>query len=142
MTDDTEELYNGIKDLDSIKDLDRYLGAIRDKYPQDFPAYINEIIREKNISPAELQKKSYIERSYFYKVLKGTKNPGRDKIISIALAAGMDLKQTQRALEITKVGVLYSKSTRDCIIIFSLIKGMSISETNLLLEHYGENLLS
>ena len=95
-------------------------------------------LNEKNVSPSELIKRSRIERTYFYQILNGRKKPGRDKVISIALALSLSLEETQRILTLAEAGVLYPKSKRDSVLIFALNNHYSIIETNLLLNKYNE----
>ena len=76
-----------------------------------------------------------------YQIMDGSKRPGRDKIIAIAIACEMTLPECQRALEIAREGILYAKSRRDSLIIYSINKKMNIMELNVLLEEYGLPLL-
>lgn len=85
---------------------------------------------------AELQKRSGIERSYFYHILSGSRVPGRDKILRICIAAGFDETETRRALEAGQVSAFYSRSRRDAAIRFAIRSHLSVIDTNLLLESY------
>ena len=84
-----------------------------------------------------MQKKSGIDRTYIYQIMDGSKNPGRDKIIAIAIACEMTLAECQRALEISQEGILYAKSRRDSLIIYAINKKLTIMELNALLEEHG-----
>lgn len=141
MTDKTSDLLDKLTSTDTPEGLDRYLEEIRDKYPGDLSSYIKAILAEKGMSTADLQKKSCIDRTYIYQIMDGSKHPGRDKIIAIAIACEMTLPECQRALEIAREGILYAKSRRDSLIIYSINKKMSIMELNVLLEEYGLPLL-
>lgn len=141
MTDKTSDLLDKLTSTDTPEGLDRYLEEIRDKYPGDLSSYIKAILSEKGMSTADLQKKSCIDRTYIYQIMDGSKHPGRDKIIAIAIACEMTLPECQRALEIAREGILYAKSRRDSLIIYSINKKMSIMELNGLLEEYGLPLL-
>ena len=141
MTDKTSDLLDKLTSTDTPEGLDRYLEEIRDKYPGDLSSYIKAILAEKGMSTADLQKKSCIDRTYIYQIMDGSKHPGRDKIIAIAIACEMTLPECQRALEIAREGILYAKSRRDSLIIYSINKKMNIMELNVLLEEYGLPLL-
>ena len=136
MTDNTNDLMQQLKKVDTPQEIDMYLEQIRDKYPKDFAGYINTILEHKGIAVTDMQKKSGIERTYLYQILNGRKNPGRDKIIAIAIACRMDLAECQRALEITEEGILYAKSIRDSLIIYAINKHLSLIELNSLLEDH------
>ena len=137
MTDKTGDLLNKLTSTDSPEDLDLYLEQIRDKYPKDLSSYVKTILSEKSMSTADMQKKSGIDRTYIYQIMDGSKNPGRDKIIAIAIACEMTLAECQRALEISQEGILYAKSRRDSLIIYAINKKLTIMELNALLEEHG-----
>ena len=137
MTDKTGDLLNKLTSTDSPEDLDLYLEQIRDKYPKDLSSYVKTILSEKSMSMADMQKKSGIDRTYIYQIMDGSKNPGRDKIIAIAIACEMTLAECQRALEIAQEGILYAKSRRDSLIIYAINKKLTIMELNALLEEHG-----
>ena len=136
MTDKTGDLMNKLSSTDTPEDLNRYLEEIRNKYPKDFSSYIKAILDQKGMSIADMQKKSGVDRTYIYQIMDGSKRPGRDKIIAIAIACEMNLSECQRALEIAQEGILYAKSRRDSLIIYAINKKMSIMELNSLLEEY------
>lgn len=136
MTDKTSDLMDKLTSTDSPEELERYLEEIRGKYPKDLSSYIKAVLAEKGMSTADMQKKSCIDRTYIYQIMDGSKNPGRDKIIAIAIACEMTLPECQRALEIAREGILYAKSRRDSLIIYAINKKMSIMELNGLLEEH------
>lgn len=137
MTDKTGDLMDKLTSTDSTEELDRYLNEIRDKYPKDLNSYLKAVFAEKGMSTADVQKKSGIDRTYIYQIMDGTKHPGRDKIVAIAIASGMTLAECQRALEIAQEGILYAKSRRDSLMIYAINKKLSIMDLNGLLEEYG-----
>ncbi|MBR0395220.1 MAG: helix-turn-helix transcriptional regulator [Clostridiales bacterium] len=137
MSDKTGDLMNRLTSTESAEDLDHYLEEIRDKYPKDFSSYIKAVLSDKGMSIADMQKKSGIDRTYIYQIIDGSKHPGRDKIIAIAIACNMNLTECQRALEIAQEGILYAKSRRDSLIIYAINKKMSLMELNGLLEQYS-----
>ena len=136
MADKTSDLMDKLISTDSPEELGQYLNEIRDKYPKDLKSYIKAILAEKGMSIADMQKKSCIDRNYIYQIMDGSKNPGRDKIIAMAIACGMTLPECQRALEIADTGILYAKSRRDALIIYAINNKMSIRDLNGLFEDY------
>ena len=137
MTDKTGDLMDKLTSTDSTEELDRYLNEIRDKYPNDLSSYLKAVFAEKGMSTADVQKRSSVDRTYIYQIMDGTKHPGRDKIVAIAIASGMTLAECQRALEIAQEGILYAKSRRDSLMIYAINKKLSIMDLNGLLEEYG-----
>ena len=136
MSDKTGDLMQKLTSTESTEELDQYLESIRDKYPKDLSSYIKAILAEKGMSIAEMQKKSCIDRTYIYQIMDGSKHPGRDKIIAMAVACNMTLPECQRALEIAQEGILYAKSRRDSLIIYAINNKMDIMGLNSLLEEY------
>ncbi len=137
MTDKTGDLMNRLTSTESHEELDQYLEQIRDKYPKDLSSYIKAILAEKGMSIADMQKRSCIDRTYIYQIMDGSKRPGRDKIIAMAVACRMTLPECQRALEIAQEGILYAKSRRDSVVIYAINNKMDIMGLNGLLEQYG-----
>lgn len=136
MTDKTGDLMEQLGKAGTPEEVEKYLEQIRDKYPKDFSSYIKAILSEKGMSVADMQKKCDIERTYLYQIMRGVKNPGRDKIIAIAVACEMNLAETQRALEIAQEGILYAKSSRDSLIIYAINNKLSLREINSLLTDH------
>lgn len=141
MTDKTKDLMDKLMSTDTPEDLGNYIEDIRDKYPKDLCSYFKTIFKEKNMSVADVQKLSGIDRNYIYQIMDGSKHPNKDKIIAIAIACKMTLPECQRALEIADTGILYAKSRRDALIIYAINNGFSIMDVNGLLEEYNLPLL-
>lgn len=139
----TQELLNILNSIDQEKELTAYIDEI-DEHPSagSFYEYFLSLPEVASQKKTELLKKSDMDRGYFYMLLRGDRNPGRDNAITLCLAAGLDLAQVQRALEITNLGILYSKNRRDAILIFCINQGLSVIDTNELLDRFGEKTLS
>ena len=136
MDKSTDELMNILQNANDTQILDSVIKDI-DK-TTDFHSHINAILLKRNISIAELQRKSCIDRTYIYQIMDGSRNPGRDKVIAICLALGIDVTDTVRLLKITGNAVLYPKNRRDAILIYALNNSIIVSDANRLLESYGE----
>ena len=76
------------------------------------------------------------------KVMKGTRSPGRDKVLRLCLAAELTLRETTRALELSGNAVLYPRRRRDIIITVAINQKTGVINANLLLDKYGEEPLS
>ena len=136
MDDKTNDLMNTLASCEHDNDLAEYVGSIEGRYPASFHEYVKIILESKQMTIADLHRSSLIDRTYIYQIMDGRKKPGRDKIVAIAIGAGMTLEECQRALEIAKEGILYSKNRRDSIIIYAINNRLSIMELNALLEQY------
>ena len=74
--------------------------------------------------------------------MKGSRSPSRDKVLRLCIAAGLDLRETTRALELSGNATLYPKNRRDIILTVAINQSASVDDTNLLLFKYGEDPLS
>ena len=77
-----------------------------------------------------------------YQVMKGTRSPGRDKVLRLCLGAGLTLRETTRALELSGNAVLYSRKRRDIILTVAINQKAGVDDANLLLYKYGEEPLA
>ena len=138
----TEKLTDVLQKAGSADELQKYMDRLDDNPAHSsFQEYFNSLPKTKAIGRAELIRRTNMDRSYGYQLLKGTRSPGRDKILLFCVAAKLDLHETQRALKCGGEAVLYSRKKRDAIIIFSLNEGLGIADTQELLEQFGEPLL-
>lgn len=95
-----------------------------------FTDYLYKAMSRRNISFRKLSVLTNISLSQIYQLSSGQRGTGRDNAILIALALGLDLKETQQLLRLSYNGMLYPKVRRDAIIICCIECGMTISETN------------
>ncbi len=131
----TSELWEILKGVETSSDLENYLSQMDDKL--SFSEYMQSIIDEKNLDKGTVIRDSDIPRTYAYQILNGTKNPGRDKVISLCIAMHLTLDETRRALTLSNNTPLYAKDARDSILIFCIHKDLGLIRTNELL--YEEN---
>ena len=127
------------KKLEKVKNCiekDTFIREYGISQPEAFHEYVNRIMAEKNISAADVSKRSNISKNYIYNILNGNrKNPGRDKVIALCIGIGATFSQTNHALELVKASPLYPKDQRDIHIAVAINKGnMDVTELNLLLE--------
>lgn len=139
----TNELLKLLSNIHSESDLHSFSTELSEKEKKiSFSEFLLSKIQEKEISPGRLWELSQIQRNYGYQILNGTKTPGRDKVIALCLSLSLPLEDTQRALMLANAGALYARRKRDSILIFSLQKGFSVMDTNILLTDFSEEPLS
>lgn len=138
----TNELLNELNAINTVASLNSFMeNTARYKSDITFSTYMLNCLEKTGLTTPELIEKAQIQRNYAYQILNGTKNPGRDKVISLCLAMTFSLEETQRALTIAHEAVLYPKNKRDSILIFSINKNLSVPETNELLFELQEKTL-
>jgi hypothetical protein len=74
--------------------------------------------------------------------MKGTRNPSRDKVLRLCLAANLTLRETTRALELAGCAPLYPRRRRDIILTVAINQKAGVIDANLLLDKYGEEPLT
>lgn len=135
----TNELLERLNNTENISALDDYTEDTSNYHlVTTFSEFMENKLRESNLSPARVIESAQIQRNYGYQILNGTKKPGRDKIIALCLALELPLDDVQRALTLAKEGILYPKNIRDSILIFCINKKISVMRTNELLDIKGE----
>ena len=134
----TGNLANILSNIDSAKEMEEYLELpeVVNSW-QSFPEYFQSLDAVKEMDSRNLIRSSGLERSYYYQVMKGTRRPGRDKVLRLCLAAGLSLKETTRALELSGNAVLYPRRRRDIILTVAVNQMADVDDTNLLLFKYG-----
>ena len=107
-------------------------------YPEEFPAFIDAMIKEHKIKRKEIAIRSGLSQDYTYKLLRGDKRTTeRDYILAICIAIGMNLAQTQHALRIYGMPILSKADLRSHIISLGINEGKDIDEINDWLEKSG-----
>ncbi len=137
MTKTAMELLTELKD--QACSLSDYLLNNKDFFlNEDSKEFWDNIIKGKNHSKSNIINKSDFSYCYFYEVINGKKAPTKDKVIRLTLALEMTLDECQQALKLSGRSALYPKNRRDSIIIYAILKKLSIVECNSLLEKYEE----
>ena len=107
----------------------------------DLPTYLRRMLDDRGMARAEAIRRSGVNTTFGYQIFQGTRRPGRDHAIMLALGIGCDLRQTQRLLRLAGVSELWCKNRRDAIIIFCVEHGYSRTETDDELWRLGERTL-
>lgn len=134
----TDELLKILHSAHSVSELNEY-NEIRSESTRfsSLSDYFCEYLRTHDILESDLIRASLIQRNYGYQILNGTKNPSRDKVLALCIAAEMNYEDTQRALALADLGKLYPRRKKDSIIIFALQQHLSVQQTNELLYEEG-----
>ena len=137
----TNDLMNILNEIDSDKSLDEYLEKIEKYKDLNYLDYYLTVIKDHSVSKNDVVKDSGLNRTYCYQMLNGTRRPGRDNAISLCIAGKLNIAETVRYLELLELATLYPKDMRDSIIIYSINRGLTITETNELLYSKKEKTL-
>lgn len=138
----TDELLKQLQSADSVSKLNKYTSTLP-AYTgyKTFAEYMRAYLKTNQISESALIQASQIQRTYAYQILNGSKNPGREKVLALCIAAGMNYDETQRSLTLAGLGKLYPRRKEDSVIIFAIEQKLSVLQTNeLLYEECGKTL--
>ena len=130
----TEELLDELLEAPSI---DSYLD-VHAPGTRSLSDYLNELLVAKRLKRSQDVRMANLNETFGYQIFTGARNPSRDKVLQIAFAMALTLRETNRALEAAGVSSLYSKDRRDAIIIFCLDRGCSLQKVNEELNRFGE----
>ena len=136
MRKDTEQLENELADSNNFED---FYNINEDNF-QDFTLaqYLSYLLVEKNLSKTDVVKKSELG-DYAYHIFAGRKkNPARHKILSLALAMELSIKETNYLLYYAGVEKLYIRNEWDSIIMYALDNKLSVKSANELLNNFSE----
>ena len=100
--------------------------------------YLQELLAEKHLERVQVVRMANLNETFGYQIFTGARNPSRDKVLQIAFAMALNLREANRALRAAGVSSLNPKSRRDSIIIFCLDRGCSLQKVNEELYWFGE----
>ena len=86
----TEEIENSLKNEANIDDL------LKQIHDMDFSEYIHHLFKKYHLKEADIIRKSGLERTYAYKIIRGEKGKNaKDKIYRLALAMKFNPKRNK-----------------------------------------------
>ena len=137
----TRHLEDRLKKMRGQDEVSEFLQA-NGETENSFGEYFSRYISEKGIDVPEILKRSGVSRNYIYNILNGDRDPGRDKVLALCVAAGMTYMETDRALELAGERRIYPKDERDARIAIMINQGVqNVTEVNIMLDKYNLDLL-
>lgn len=100
--------------------------------------YLKQLLVEKGLERVRVVRMADLNETYGYQIFEGQRKPSRNKVLQIAFAMALTLRETNRALSAAGVSELYCKDRRDAIIIFCIDRGCSLQKVNEELYRFGE----
>lgn len=83
----------------------------------------------KGLERSRVVRMADLNETFGYQIFTGARHPSRNKVLQIAFAMALTLKETNRALTAAGVSVLNCKDRRDAIIIFCIDRGCSLQRS-------------
>ena len=104
---------------------------------RDLPGMLADLLDAKGLRRVDVVHAAQLNETFGYQIFKGQRKPSRNKVLQLALAMHLDLKETNRLLQAASVSTLYCKDRRDAIIIYCIEHGGTLPETNDFLYEFG-----
>ncbi|MDO4443650.1 MAG: helix-turn-helix transcriptional regulator, partial [Slackia sp.] len=60
--------------------------------------YLDDLLEEKGLARIDVVRAAGLNETFGYQIFKGQRNPSRDKVLQIAFAMRLDLRETNRLL--------------------------------------------
>lgn len=131
----TDELLKELLDAPSI---DTYVDQ-HDFIERTLSEYLQQLLEEKHLERARVVRMADLNETYGYQIFTGARQPTRNKVLQIAFAMALTLKETNRALTAAGTSALNCKDRRDAIIIFCIDRSCSLQKVNEELYRFGED---
>lgn len=128
-----------LRNVHSDRDAKSYIEEHGEEIMEEtFSSRFNSYVAAEGLDISKIIRLSGINKNYVYNILNGHKHPGRDKIIALCIAAGMNAPETGRTLKISGYSPLYSKDERDIRITICINNGMNnVTDVNIYLDSHG-----
>lgn len=101
--------------------------------------YLQALLAEKGLRRIDVIHDADLNETFGYQIFMGQRKPSRNKILQIALAMKLTLKETNRLLQAGEANSLYCKDRRDAIIVFCIEKHYPLHKVNEELYRFGED---
>lgn len=136
----TDELMKSLENSSTYDEF--YKKEMNELIFESTSAFLNKVIKEKNLKKSDIIKKSNLDKTYAYQIIDGKKpNPSRNKLLMLAVGMGLSFEETQILLKLSKQSPLYPRDPRDSAIIFSIKHEADIIQINEQLEEHGLDIL-
>ena len=125
---------NLLKTLHDSEDLNAVLAQSASEFiAQPLCDTLAVLLKEKGLTRSQAIRGSMLNMIYGQQIFAGTKTPSRDKLIAIAFGMQLSFQEADTLLKQQGYPHLYPRRERDAVIIYSLLHGMSLLDTNTLL---------
>ncbi len=107
----------------------------------DLSELLNDLIKKKNLRKSAVIRASELSEVYAYQIFSGKRVPERKKLLSLAVGMQLFLDEAQALLKCAGYAPLYPKIPFDSVVLYGIVKKMSVIEINKLLFDYCEETL-
>ena len=105
--------------------------------------HLEELLSSKGMKRQDVIKRAELDSNYANQLFNGIKTkPGRNQVLSLSFGFKLNKEEADRLLRVAGLGALYSKNTRDAVLIHALENGNPITQTNEVLASLELEILS
>lgn len=131
------------KELSSCAQLHTFLESNKlSSKEESVSELLKKYMEEKGVTRADVIAGSGLNDIYAHQILAGKRRPSRDKLLCLCFGLGLSAENVQGMLRDCGYVPLYVKRRRDSIILYALLKSMTLIELNELLYEEKEDLLN
>ena len=137
--DDAEPLTDELlEELLSAPDLQSFTEKHCNTPAPSLSEVLNVLLQQHGLVRAEVVRSAGLNDTFGYQIFTGQRGASRDKILQIAFAMKLTLRETNHLLQAAGANELHCKNHRDAIIIFCLTHGYTLLATDEELYRFGE----
>ena len=111
-------------------------------HEQSVSELLKTFMDEKGLSRTQVIAASGMNDIYGHQIFSGKRRPSRDKLLCLCFGMQLSAEKVQTLLRDCGYVPLYVKKRRDSIILYALLKEMTLIELNELLYEENEDLLN
>lgn len=93
-------------------------------------AGLTRLYETKDLTKAELARRSGISEVYLHQVFSGRRSPSRNRLLCLCFGLRVDMEEAQTLLQAGHYAPLYPRDRRDAILIYGLSHGLTLAEVN------------
>lgn len=101
--------------------------------------YLQYLLDEHGLLRADVVREAGLNETFGYQIFMGQRGASRNKVLQLAFAMHLSLKEADRLLQAAGANGLYCKNRRDAIIIFCLDHGYGLQKTDEELYRFSED---
>ncbi len=131
----TEELLQELLNASDVR-------AFADKHrmaKRNMSEYLQYLLDEHGLLRADVVREAGLNETFGYQIFMGQRGASRNKVLQLAFAMHLSLKEADRLLQAAGANGLYCKNRRDAIIIFCLDHGYGLQKTDEELYRFNED---
>lgn len=125
----TEKL---VEKLESSGSIEEYLDVYGEHCTMafSFSECFQMLFEKKKLKKMEVLDRSQVERVYAHEIIRGKRNPSRDKVLMMSFGMLLSVPEAQLLLRHSGHSPLTPKVRRDAVMLFALAHGVGLMDMN------------